>query len=37
MSVQEAYNAALKEMGKDAQVLVIPYGGSTLPCLMNDN
>lgn len=32
-TVQAAYDAAKKEMGKDAQVLVMPYGGSTLPIL----
>lgn len=37
VSVQAAYNAAKKELGKDAQVLVMPYGGSTLPFLVNDD
>lgn len=32
-TVQEAYDAALKKMGKDAKVIVMPYGGSTLPSL----
>ena len=32
-SVQEAYEAAAKKLGKDASVLVMPYGGSTLPCV----
>ena len=30
-TVQEAYDAALKEQGEDAKVIVMPYGGSTLP------
>lgn len=30
-SVQEAYDAAIKQLGSDASVLVMPYGGSTLP------
>ena len=32
-SVQEAYEAAAEKLGKDASVLVMPYGGSTLPCV----
>ena len=30
-SVQEAFDAAMKKHGPDAAVLVMPYGGSTLP------
>jgi nickel-dependent lactate racemase len=30
-TVQEAYDAAVKKMGADASVIVMPYGGSTLP------
>ena len=30
-TVQEAFDAALKEQGEDASVIVMPYGGSTLP------
>ena len=33
VSVQEAYEAAAEKLGKDASVLVMPYGGSTLPCV----
>lgn len=32
-TVQEAYDAAVKKLGKDATVLAMPYGGSTLPCV----
>lgn len=32
-TVQEAYNAAAAKLGKDASVLAMPYGGSTLPVL----
>ena len=31
--VQEAYDAAVKEIGPGARVIVMPYGGSTLPVL----
>ena len=30
-TVEEAYNAAKAEMGEDASVIIMPYGGSTLP------
>lgn len=30
-TVQEAYDAACAELGSDASVIVMPYGGSTLP------
>ncbi len=30
-TVQEAYDAAVKKLGADAGVIVMPYGGSTLP------
>ena len=30
-SVQEAYDAATRRLGADASVIVMPYGGSTLP------
>lgn len=29
--VQSAYDAAIAQLGKDASVIVMPYGGSTLP------
>ena len=32
-SVQAALNAAFEKLGKNASVLVMPYGGSTLPVL----
>lgn len=32
-SVQEAFESALLKMGKDAGVIVMPYGGSTLPAV----
>lgn len=30
-SLQEAFDDAVKQQGKDASVIVMPYGGSTLP------
>ncbi|MGI6117036.1 MAG: nickel-dependent lactate racemase [Bilifractor sp.] len=30
-TVQEAYDAAVRELGNEASVIVMPYGGSTLP------
>jgi nickel-dependent lactate racemase len=30
-TVQEAYDAAVKALGGEAEVIVMPYGGSTLP------
>lgn len=30
-TVQQAYDAAIKELGDDVKVLIMPYGGSTLP------
>lgn len=32
--VQEAYDAAVKELGAEARVIIMPYGGSTLPVLV---
>ena len=32
-SIQEALDRAFEELGGDAGVIVMPYGGSTLPCL----
>ncbi len=32
-SVQQALDEALKQYGPQAKVLVMPYGGSTLPCV----
>lgn len=32
-SVQAAMDAALSQMGNQARILVMPYGGSTLPCV----
>ncbi len=34
--VQEAYDAAVKEKGQDARVIVMPYGGSTLPVVVEE-
>lgn len=31
--VQDAYNAAVRDLGPEARVIVMPYGGSTLPVL----
>jgi lactate racemase len=31
-SVQKALNRAFEVLGSDAKVLIMPYGGSTLPC-----
>ena len=36
-SVQEAYHAAVEKLGADASVIVMPYGGSTLPRCTNEN
>lgn len=36
-SVQEAFDAALARCGSDARVLVMPYGGSTLPLCAYDS
>ena len=30
-TVQEAFDDAMKKQGADASVIVMPYGGSTLP------
>ncbi len=35
-TVQSAYDAAATKLGADASVLVMPYGGSTLPRVSND-
>ncbi|MDD2447150.1 MAG: hypothetical protein PHY91_05635 [Tissierellia bacterium] len=35
-TVQEAYDNAVGELGNDSKVLVMPYGGSTLP-ILNSN
>lgn len=35
-SVQEAYDAAVRKLGCDASVIVMPYGGSTLPRCTNE-
>ena len=34
-AVQTAYDAAVSKLGTNASVLVMPYGGSTLPCVSN--
>jgi nickel-dependent lactate racemase len=34
-TVQEAYNDAINELGDDVKVLIMPYGGSTLPVVNN--
>jgi nickel-dependent lactate racemase len=35
-TLQEAYNCAAEKYGKNASVIVMPYGGSTLPCVKED-
>lgn len=35
-TIQEAFDTAMKIQGEDATVIVMPYGGSTLPRLCND-
>jgi nickel-dependent lactate racemase len=30
-NVQEAYDAAREKLGAESRVIVMPYGGSTLP------
>jgi nickel-dependent lactate racemase len=30
-TVQQAYDVAIKELGDEVKVLIMPYGGSTLP------
>lgn len=35
-TLQEAYDAALAKMGEDAQVLVMPHGGSTVPKVIGE-
>ena len=32
-SLEQAFEEALQKQGKDASVIVMPYGGSTLPVL----
>ncbi|MGI6168621.1 MAG: transcriptional regulator, partial [Christensenellales bacterium] len=32
-TAQQAVDAAFEVMGPDASVIVMPYGGSTLPCV----
>ena len=32
-SAEEALDKAYTKLGNDAKVLVMPYGGSTLPCV----
>ncbi len=34
-SAQEALDSAFEKLGNDATVLAMPYGGSTLPCVVN--
>lgn len=34
-SAQEALDAALRELGENASILAMPYGGSTLPYIVN--
>jgi nickel-dependent lactate racemase len=34
-SVQEAFDAALDEFGKDSSVIIMPFAGSTLPIAEN--
>ena len=35
-SVQAAYDAAVAKLGAEASVIVMPYGGSTLPRCIHD-
>nr|WP_326185542.1 nickel-dependent lactate racemase [uncultured Oscillibacter sp.] len=35
-TVQAAYGAAAASLGADASILVMPYGGSTLPCVSDE-
>lgn len=35
-TVQEAYEDALKELGDVEKVLIMPYGGSTLPVIKDE-
>lgn len=34
--VQDALNEAMKQLGPNASVLLMPYGGSTLPCVKKE-
>ena len=34
-SIEKALNIALNDLGPDAKVLAMPYGGSTLPRIKN--
>ena len=36
-TVQDALDAALRKMGENAQVIVMPYAGSTLPECQRDS
>jgi hypothetical protein len=35
-SAQAALDAALAKMGRDATILAMPYGGSTLPTVVTE-
>lgn len=35
-NIQDALDAAIRKLGKDSKVLVMPYGGSTLPQVSNN-
>jgi len=36
-SIQDALDTAIRKLGKDSKILVMPYGGSTLPQVSNNN
>jgi len=35
-NIQDALDAAIRKLGKDSKILVMPYGGSTLPQVSNN-
>lgn len=35
--VQDAWNEAIRQLGTDAAGILMPYGGSTLPCLIKED
>jgi nickel-dependent lactate racemase len=35
-NIQDALDAAIRKLGKDSKILVMPYGGSTLPKVSNN-
>lgn len=36
-AVQETFETAVQKHGKDAHVIVMPYEGSTFPCVDQEN